>query len=214
MRLRHVTGAEEKLQTSPLVVQKPAEWKGNWKTFFGNSHPVFLEIGMGKGRFITEMAQNHREYNFIGIEKYPSVLVRALEKRTEEDSLQNLYYLNVDACILSEIFGEGEVEGIYLNFSDPWPKERHAKRRLTSPEFLAGYQNYLSKEGVVSFKTDNQPLFSYSLETAKKQGWRIVSATTDLHNDPEMNKGNVMTEYEEKFAGMGHPICKMVIAMP
>lgn len=208
MRLRHIRGAEETIASSEYVIQEPEKKKGQWNTVFGNNHPIFIEIGMGKGRFIMELAKQHPENNYIGIERYSSVLLRALQKR-EELELSNIQFLCVDAKELANYFEEGEVFQIYLNFSDPWPKERHAKRRLTSPEFMKVYQQILDKKGRVEFKTDNRGLFDYSLEAIPEAGWKITESTFDLHHSP-MSEGNVMTEYEMKFASEGKPICKLI----
>lgn len=208
MRLRHIPGSEEAIETSPHVVQDPAQYRGRFRELFGNDNPIRIEVGMGKGRFIMELAQQNPEINYIGIERYSSVLLRALQKREELD-LPNIYFMCIDAKELGEIFAPEEVEKIYLNFSDPWPKDRHARRRLTSPEFMKVYDQVLAKDGVVEFKTDNQGLFTYSLEAIPEAGWKIDAFTRDLHHS-EMNEGNVMTEYEEKFSSMGNPICKLV----
>jgi len=208
MRLRHIPGSEEAILTSPYVVQDPGQYRGRFKELFGNDHPLEIEVGMGKGKFIMELAALHPEINYIGIERYSSVLLRALQKR-EELELPNIYFMCVDAISLHEIFAPGEVSRIYLNFSDPWPKERHARRRLTSPDFMKVYDQILKKDGTVEFKTDNQGLFSYSLEAIPEAGWRIDACTRDLHHDP-MAEGNVMTEYETKFSAMGNPICKLI----
>ncbi|MBQ7433860.1 MAG: tRNA (guanosine(46)-N7)-methyltransferase TrmB [Lachnospiraceae bacterium] len=207
MRLRNVKGAREAMVESELVFDEPKEWKGRWHAVFGNDHPIHIEIGMGKGRFIVEMAQTHPEINYIGIEKYSSVLIRALEKR-EGLELHNLYFIRMDAEEINEVFAEHEVDQIYLNFSDPWPKDRHAKRRLTSPQFLARYDQLLMPEGHLEFKTDNVGLFDFSLESVQEAGWELLYETRDLHHSPYM-EGNVMTEYEAKFSGMGNPICKL-----
>lgn len=209
MRLRHIPGAEKAIATSPFVIQEPQQYTGTFaKNIFGNSNPIHIEVGMGKGKFIMEMAQQFPDVNFIGIERYPSVMLRALEKRSELQ-LPNIFFMCVDAKELGEYFASGEVERIFLNFSDPWPKDRHAKRRLTSPEFMKVYNQILAETGTVEFKTDNQELFSYSLESIPEAGWRINAYTRDLHNDP-MAEGNVMTEYEMKFSAMGNPICKLI----
>ena len=171
-------------------------------------HPIRIEVGMGKGQFILEQASRNPDVNFVGIEKYSTVLLKAIRKR-EQMELSNIYFLCEDARELAEIFGPGEVERIYLNFSDPWPKDRHARRRLTSPPFMAVYDQILQKDGRVEFKTDNQDLFSYSLEAIPEAGWRIIEYTRDLHHS-EMAEGNVMTEYEAKFSAQGKPICKLV----
>lgn len=208
MRLRHIPGAEEKIAASPYVIQDPAGEKGRWKDRFGNSRPIEVEIGMGKGKFIMELARANPDRNYIGIERYPSVLLRGLEKR-EQMECGNIWFLCMDAKFLPEVFEKGEISKIYLNFSDPWPKDRHAKRRLTSPEFMEVYRQVLAQRGTVEFKTDNVGLFQYSLESVPAAGWEIVSHTFDLHHSA-MAEGNVLTEYEEKFAAGGKPICKLI----
>lgn len=208
MRLRHIPGSEEEIARSPYVIQNPSGKKGCWKEVFGNDNPIEIEIGMGKGRFIMELAALHPEINYVGIERYPSVLLRGLQKRAELE-LDNIYFMCVDAKNLAEIYAPGEVEKIYLNFSDPWPKDRHEKRRLTSEDFLAVYNQILRPDGVLEFKTDNKGLFDYSLEAIPAAGWKIVDYTYDLHHS-EMGAGNVMTEYEEKFSSKGNPIYKLI----
>lgn len=208
MRLRHIQGAEENIASSPYVVQKPEQNKGAWDKLFGNSNPIHIEVGMGKGRFIMELAAQNPDINYIGIERYSSVLLRALQKRQGLE-LDNIYFMCIDAKTLGEIFAPGEVDRIYLNFSDPWPKDRHAKRRLTSPEFMAVYDLVLAADGAVEFKTDNRGLFEYSLESIPSAGWNLDAQTFDLHHSP-MAEGNVMTEYEMKFSAEGNPIHKLV----
>ena len=208
MRLRHIKGAEETIAVSPYVIQEPESCRGRWAEVFHNQNPIQIEVGMGKGKFLMELAQKHPEINYVGIERYSSVLLRGLQKREELD-LSNIWFLCIDARQLAEVFEEGEVERIYLNFSDPWPKDRHAKRRLTSPEFMAVYEKILAADGQVEFKTDNEGLFDYSLESIPQAGWRIEASTRDLHHSP-MTEGNVMTEYEEKFASKGNSICKLI----
>ena len=210
MRLRNIKGAGEVIEANEFVIKNPEEYKGRWNEIFQNNHPIQIEIGMGKGQFIMELARQKKEINFIGIERYSSVLLRALQKH-EETELTNLYFLCIDARTLEDIFAQGEVDKIYLNFSDPWPKDRHAKRRLTSREFLTRYDKILKKDGRVEFKTDNRGLFEFSLEEVKEAGWKIQQHTFDLHHDESMNEGNIMTEYEEKFSSMGNPIHKMII---
>lgn len=210
MRLRNIKGAKEVVEASEFVVQNPKEYQGKWNTFFGNSNPIHIEIGMGKGQFITELAKQHPEINYIGIEKYTSVLVRALPKRAEMENCNNLVFLSYDAVLLEEVFAKEEIARIYLNFSDPWPKDRHAKRRLTSREFLKRYEVFLKKDGEVMFKTDNRLLFDFSLEEAKESDWQLSEVTYDLHHS-EYAVGNIMTEYEEKFSALGNPIHRMVI---
>ena len=184
---------------------------------FTQEQPIHSEVGMGKGRFLMDMAKLHPEINYIGIEMYDSVLLRALQKREklEEagEKLDNLKFMCMDARLLPEIFEKGEVDKIYLNFSDPWPKARHAKRRLTSREFLARYDQILVQDGKVEFKTDNKELFEFSLEEVEEAGWNLEASTFDLHHNEEMVQGNVMTEYEEKFSSMGNPICKLIAVL-
>ena len=210
MRLRNIKGAREEIAVSEYVTQNPQEQKGKWKEYFGNEASLHVEIGMGKGKFITTLAELNPNINYIGVEKYASVLIRAVEKKKEREDLTNLTFLSVDAAILPEVFAPGEVDRIYLNFSDPWPKDRHAKRRLTSREFLARYEQFLKPEGEICFKTDNRGLFDFSVEEAKEAGWDLKEVTYDLHHSPYA-EGNVMTEYEEKFSSKGNPICKYII---
>lgn len=208
MRLRNVKGSRETIAANEYVVQNETELKGRWHEKFGNDNPINIEIGMGKGRFIMDMAKLNPDINYIGIEKFSSVLVRAVEKQNEEQ-LPNLLFIRMDAENIENVFDKGEVDYIYLNFSDPWPKDRHAKRRLTSVQFLSRYVNILAKDGGVTFKTDNRPLFDFSLEQVEEAGWVLDNTTYDLHNS-EYASGNVMTEYEKRFSEMGNPICRMV----
>ena len=210
MRLKNVPGSREAIADSDLVIHEPEKVKGTWREIFGNDKPIHIEIGMGKGKFIHEMAKLHPEINYIGIEKYSSVLLRALQKM-EAEPLDNLLFIRMDAENIAEVFAEDEVDRIYLNFSDPWPKDRHAKRRLPSKEYLARYNQFLKKDGVLEFKTDNRGLFDFALEELEPAGWKAKQVTFDLHKDEEMMQGNVMTEYEVKFSSMGNPICKYII---
>lgn len=203
MRLRNVKGAREKIGSSISVIDNPKEYKGKWNTLFDNNNPIHIEIGMGKGRFIIDNAIKNPNINYIGIEKFSSVLVRAIERKEHnENELKNLYFLRFDAEYIEEIFEKDEIGRIYLNFSDPWPKDRHAKRRLTSKEYFKRYNNILCKEGSVIFKTDNKDLFNFSLEQIELANWNLVSKTNDLHNS-EYVEGNIMTEYEERFVNEG-----------
>lgn len=214
MRLRNIPGSDERIASDPYTIQTDGtdgtDFAGQWAfRYFHNDHPLHLEIGMGKGQFITTLAQMHPEINYIGIEKYSSVLIRAIDKRNALE-LPNLLFLRMDAEDISEYFAEKEVEQIYLNFSDPWPKDRHARRRLTSPQFLARYDQFLVPNGQIHFKTDNRPLFDFSLESAEECGWTTDFVSYDLHaNGPAPD--NIMTEYEEKFYHLGNPICKLII---
>lgn len=209
MRLRNIPGADEIVSASPHCIQNADTHRGHWSRLLGNDRPIHLEIGMGKGRFLTDLAALHPDVNYIGVERYTSVLLRAVQKM---DSLQlpNVHFLCEDAAQLPELFAKNEVARIYLNFSDPWPKDRHARRRLTSREFLARYEAFLAENGQLEFKSDNQELFAFSLEELEASPrWRIDASTRDLHHDPALCAGNIMTEYEEKFSSLGHPICKL-----
>ena len=172
MRLRNVPGAREVMIENKYVFTEPEGMKGTWKDVFGNSNPVHIEIGMGKGVFITTLASQNPDINYVGIEKYSSVLLRAVEKQ-DELQLPNLRFIRMDAENINEVFGKDEVDRIYLNFSDPWPKDRHAKRRLTSRQFFARYDQMLKKEGRVEFKTDNKALFDFSVEEVKEAGYSV-----------------------------------------
>lgn len=216
MRLRNITGSREVIGESRFVVHEPELCAGKWKDIFGNEREIHAEIGMGKGRFLMEMAKLHPNINYIGIEKYSSVLLRAIQKMEEmeengEGALQNVKFIRMDAEDIEKMFSEGELDRIYLNFSDPWPKDRHAKRRLPSRQFLLRYDKILKKDGVIEFKTDNRDLFDFAVEELDPAGWKIKELTYDLHADERLNEGNVMTEYEEKFSSLGNPICKYII---
>ncbi len=210
MRLRNISGSREMIADSKYVIQDAENQKGKIKTYFEKEQPIRIEIGMGKGRFIMQMAEENPEINFIGIEKYSSVLLRAIQKM-EQNELPNLRFIRMDAEDITEVFEKGEVDRIFLNFSDPWPKDRHAKRRLPSKEFLKRYDEILKKDGVIEFKTDNRELFDFAVEQLEPAGWKAEVITYDLHHDPVLCEGNIMTEYEEKFSSMGNPICKYVI---
>lgn len=212
MRLRNITGSRDVIAASPYVVQEEVQpqMPGTWHEIFGNENPIHVEIGMGKGKFIHTMAKEHPEINYVGIEKYSSVLLRAIQKM-EQEELPNLRFLRMDAEDIVKVFGAEEVDKIYLNFSDPWPKDRHAKRRLPSREFLARYDVILKKESRLEFKTDNRELFDFAVEELEPAGWKAEVITYDLHADEKLMEGNVMTEYEEKFSALGNPICKYVI---
>ncbi|MDE7185798.1 MAG: tRNA (guanosine(46)-N7)-methyltransferase TrmB [Lachnospiraceae bacterium] len=210
MRLRNVTGSREVIAKSRFVVHEPAGQRGKWNEVFGNDHPIQIEIGMGKGQFMMQLAAQNPDINYIGIEKYSTVLLRAVQKM-EAQELMNLRFIRMDAEEICEVFGKGEVSKIYLNFSDPWPKDRHAKRRLPSRQFLARYHEILAADGRIEFKTDNQDLFDFALEELEPAGWKLEAVTRDLHHDEKMMAGNIMTEYEQKFSAMGNPIYKYCI---
>ena len=208
MRLRNVPGSREDIANSEFVIQNPEKHRGEIVSLFPSKQPLFIEIGMGKGQFITTLAKNNPDINYIGIEKYSSVLVRAIEKQTELE-LPNLKFIRMDAENINDVFAENEVDGIYLNFSDPWPKDRHAKRRLTSRQFFARYEKLLKPEGKIQFKTDNSALFDFSFEEVEATNFKANEVSYDLHNS-EWNEGNVMTEYEERFSAKGNPIKRVV----
>ncbi|EGG91342.1 tRNA (guanine-N(7)-)-methyltransferase [Lachnospiraceae oral taxon 107 str. F0167] len=216
MRLRHIKGCEDFISDAKECIRedKAIEQKGKIQDIFKEKRPLQIEIGMGKGQFIRNMAIKNPDINFIGIEKYESVLMKAIQRKRNletEKEIDNLRFLCADARKLAEIFDVGEVDNIFLNFSDPWPKDRHANRRLTSPDFLNIYDTILKKDGVIEFKTDNRGLFEYSLEVIKDSKWKLNYCSFDFHSEKE-SEGNTMTEYEEKFAGQGNKICKMIIS--
>lgn len=213
MRLRNIPAAYPAIEESPFCVTDGTKVKGKWNTVFPEEHPLYIEVGTGKGRFILENAKRNKDKNYLGIELYESVLYRALQRfLKEEEPVLNLRFLRADANDILDMFEKEEVDGIFLNFSDPWPKKRHAKRRLTSPNFLEKYDKILKQGGVIEFKTDNAGLFEYTKEVLEEsKTWKIKELTTDLHNDPNMNEGNIMTEYEEKFSSAGNPIYKVIM---
>ena len=211
MRLRNIAGSREVIAESQYTVKDPETKKGLWKEVFGNDRPIHIEIGMGKGRFLMDLAEQNPNINYVGIEKYSSVLLRAIQKQ-ELRQLPNVKFIRMEAEDITEVFAPSEVDKIYLNFSDPWPKDRHAKRRLPSREFLARYDKILKPDGVVEFKTDNMDLFDFALEEVEPAGWNLDAVTYDLHNDEVMNEGNVMTEYEERFSSQGNPIYKYIVS--
>ncbi|MCM3786999.1 tRNA (guanosine(46)-N7)-methyltransferase TrmB [Domibacillus indicus] len=204
MRLRNKPWAREKISAHPqYIVPNPEEAKGHWYEIFGNNNPIHIEVGTGKGQFVTGMAKQNPDINYIGIEMYESVIVTALDRLIEAD-LPNLKLLNVDGAELLNYFEKGEVGRVYLNFSDPWPKSRHAKRRLTYKTFLSLYESLMPEGGEVHFKTDNQGLFEFSLKSFSEYGMLLTFVSLDLHNSSF--EGNVMTEYEEKFSAKGQRI--------
>ncbi|MBO6242171.1 MAG: tRNA (guanosine(46)-N7)-methyltransferase TrmB [Butyrivibrio sp.] len=212
MRLRNIAGSREVIADSRFTVKDPEKKKGLWKKeIFGNDNELHIEIGMGKGRFLMDLAALNPNINYVGIEKYSSVLLRAIQKQ-EQLLLPNVIFIRMDAEDITDVFAPSEVDKIYLNFSDPWPKDRHAKRRLPSRQFLERYDKILKKDGVVEFKTDNKDLFRFALDEVEPAGWNLDAVTYDLHHDPVMNEGNVMTEYEEKFSSLGNPIYKYIVS--
>lgn len=207
MRMRKRPGAADLLASHPeLVVDEPEKWQGRWAERFGNDHPIHIEIGSGKGQFVVGMAKAHPEINYIGIDMQLSVLSIALEKALAEE-LPNLQLLHVNGEALTQYFAENEIDQIYLNFSDPWPKTRHEKRRLTYKTFLAVDEEILKPNGEIHFKTDNQGLFEYSLSSFSKYGMIIEQVWLDLHNSKF--EDNIMTEYEEKFSSRGQRIYRV-----
>lgn len=205
MRLRNVKGAKEKILSSRYNIDNPFDNINNWNKVFNNNNPIYIEIGMGKGKFIIENAINNPNINYIGIEKFDSVIVRAIEK-VEELDIPNLKFIRMDATRIDEVFNK-EIDKIYLNFSDPWPKDRHAKRRLTSYVFLEKYDKVFKNDKIIEMKTDNIDLFNYSLDSLKEYGYNIEYITNDLHKE---NVDNVMTEYEERFSKLNIKINKLI----
>ena len=205
MRLKNVKGANEIIIKGKYYINNPEEYKGRWNKLFKNNNIIKIEIGMGKGDFIIGNAIKHPNINFIGIEKYDSVIVRAIQKSNELE-LNNLKIIRLDAINIDKIFDK-EIDTIYLNFSDPWPKDRHAKRRLTSPIFLKKYESIFKKDYKIIMKTDNINLFNYSIETLKEEKYQIIYQTNDLHKENDIN--NIMTEYEKKFTANGIKINKL-----
>ncbi|WP_312542748.1 tRNA (guanosine(46)-N7)-methyltransferase TrmB [Enterococcus sp.] len=207
MRVRKRAGAPELVAAHPeFVVADPTEWKGRWQERFGNDHPIHIEIGMGKGQFITGMAKANPDINYIGIEMQISVVSIALDKLIAEE-IPNVQLLHVDGSALTNYFADHEVDQIYLNFSDPWPKKKHEKRRLTSKAFLAVDEQIVRLNGEIHFKTDNQGLFEYSLASFSQYGMILKQVWLDLHTSTY--EGNIMTEYEEKFANRGQRIYRV-----
>lgn len=204
VRARHKPWADDYLkEQKKYVISDPVEFKNNWSSVFSNDNPIHIEIGTGKGQFIMGMGEQLPTVNFVGIEVVKSILVSAVQK-AEEQQPSNVKLVNYDAKDLREVFGDKEIDCIYLNFSDPWPKNRHEKRRLTHESFLAQYKQVLKKGGEIILKTDNQSLFEYSLVSFSKFGMILEEVLLDLHTHDDPT--NVMTEYEEKFSAKGQPI--------
>ncbi|MCI9110638.1 MAG: tRNA (guanosine(46)-N7)-methyltransferase TrmB [Bacilli bacterium] len=201
MRLKNIKGASSVIEASKYVIANPSDYKGNFKSLFNNDNPIHVEIGMGKGQFITGMAKAFSNINFIGIEMYDSVIVRAVQKQDKLE-LPNLKLIKVDATGIEDIF-DHEIDVLYLNFSDPWPKKRHTHRRLTSDRFLKRYDSIFSAKKVIIQKTDNRKLFEFSLMSFTDYGYKIEELSLDLHKDEYFN---IQTEYEQRFSNMGFPI--------
>lgn len=201
MRLRNVKNKQQIMDSSNYLVRNPKEYRGSWNKIFNNNHPIHIEIGTGKGQFTIGMALQYPDINFIGIEKYDSVIARALEKIPE--GIPNLCMIRMDALEIEEVFSK-EISTIYLNFSDPWPKKRQRKRRLTSEVFLEKYDSLFIGDANIVQKTDNAKLFEYSLCSLSQNGYRLLEISLDLHHSEI--EGNVMTEYEEKFSKRGQNI--------
>ena len=213
MRLRNIPGADAAVAACPYVYDTPTDYRGRWSQAFFEQpdQPIHIEVGMGKGQFLFGQAAAHPDINYIGIERYTSVLLRAIQKIDPHQPPKNMRFLCMDAADLPNVFAPGEVSRIYLNFSDPWPKDRHARRRLTSSAFLDRYDQILTMDGSIEFKTDNRGLFDFSLEEINaSEGWQVCACTYDLHHTPDLCQGNILTEYEEKFSALGNPICKLI----
>lgn len=207
MRLRNIPGAESALREYPTFVDNPVSYKGRWKDRFGNDNPIHIEIGCGKGRFINTLAERHPDVNFIAVELKAEVVLRAVQ-RTEYREIPNLAFVQFDASKLTELFADHEVSRLYLNFSDPWPKTRHAKRRLTYASFLQTYRQVLKEDGEIHLKTDNEPLFEFSLNQFAGERFQMCNITFDLHQS-KLAADNVMTEYEERFSSRGQRIYRV-----
>ncbi len=200
MRLRNVKNKEEIMNASDYLVRDYFDKKGKWKDVFGNNNPIYIEIGMGKGKFIIENAMNYPDVNFIGIEKYDSVIAKGLQKIP--DGLNNLVMIRADALDIDKIF-DHEIDKIYLNFSDPWPKNRHHLRRLSSRVFLEKYDHIFSGVKNIEMRTDNRDLYTYSLVSFSQYGYKLNEISLDLHSD---NMPAITTEYEDKFSSKNMPI--------
>ena len=213
-RVRKQPGTREALmQYAPIVVLEPEQHKGKWQDVFGNANPIQIEVGMGKGKFISTMARQHPEINFIGVEVIEEVLLDAVKRMNRAEGIpENLRLVWINASLLEDLFLPGEVDRIFLNFSDPWPKTRHAKRRLTHKGFLDQYAAILKAEGQVHFKTDNQGLFEFSLNEFSACGWRLQNIQLDMYQ--KLPEGNVATEYETKFHNQGMPIYRLEAVKP
>lgn len=207
MRLRNIKNKKEIIENSKYIILNPKEYKGKWNDLFGNNNPIYIEIGMGKGKFIIENAMKYKNINFIGIEKYDTVIAKSL-KKVENYKIENLKLIRIDAKELNDVFNK-EIDLIYLNFSDPWPKERHKKRRLTHEKFLKIYDELFKKDKCIILKTDNKSLFEYSVCSFSNYGYIIKNINVDLHNSDENDI--ITTEYEDKFVNNGNIIYKIEV---
>ncbi|WP_139491423.1 tRNA (guanosine(46)-N7)-methyltransferase TrmB [Brevibacillus dissolubilis] len=207
MRLRNIPGAENALREYPTFVDEPTRYRGKWAEYFGNNNPIHLEIGSGKGRFINTLAAKHPDINFIAVELKAEVVLRTAQ-RTEYKAIPNLALIQFDASNITELFTPGELSRLYLNFSDPWPKKRHAKRRLTHFGFLRNYKTVLKIGGEIHLKTDNEALYEFSLNQFADERFQLRNITFDLHNS-EWAENNVMTEYEQRFSERGQRIYRV-----
>ncbi|SDZ29259.1 tRNA (guanine-N7-)-methyltransferase [Evansella caseinilytica] len=207
MRLRNKPWAKKMIEDHPQIVEpNPEYWKGRWRELFANDHPLHVEIGTGKGQFVTTMAAEYPQRNVIGVEKYDSVIISGVE-RLINTPLPNIRLLREDVEKIPDFFGKREVDRLYINFTDPWPKNRHEKRRLTHQNFLAKYMQVLKDSGEIHMKTDNQDLFEYSLASFSQHGFKLKNIRLDLHRS-EMEE-NIMTEYEERFVKQGMRIYRL-----
>lgn len=212
MRLRYVKNAYEIMEKHDRVVTGPTEYKGKWNELFNNNNPIHVEFGSGRGGFIAKLAETNTQINYLAFERNSKVIIKGLNKLLENHAT-NFYFVHSDVKKIEEIFEENEVEKIYLNFSDPWPKKKHAKRRLTHRRFLRIYEKILIPKGEIHFKSDNDGLFDFSLEEFRELGWDVIMMTRNLHNSQYVD-GNIMTEYEEKFAAQGISINKLIAVSP
>ena len=216
MRMRRKPWARPELDASEVYIKNPHDYYENWQSAFDKEQPLVMELGCGKGGFISQKAFMHPEKNFIAFDIKSEVL--AIAKRNIEAVYGSTHCPNVKITAFDieriplVVSPKDTVEEIYINFCNPWPKDRHAKRRLPSRQFLARFDQILKKEGVIEFKTDNKDLFTFAEEEVEPAGWKIIEITYDLHNDEKMSAGNIMTEYEEKFSSMGNPIYKYIIS--
>ncbi|MBP3911814.1 MULTISPECIES: tRNA (guanosine(46)-N7)-methyltransferase TrmB [Zhenhengia] len=212
MRLRRDPRATEYLAQDERVVQEPTAYKGKWHTLFGNDNPIHVEFGCGKGGFITELARRNPDINYVAAERAETVVYKACKKANREETPENLVFVFEDMAKCLDIFEAGEIDRLYLNFSDPWPKKRHAKKRLTYRDFLKKYAIILGEKGEIHFKTDNKGLFASSIEEFSLEGWLMKNVTLDLHNSDM--EDNIMTEYEKKFSEMGFTINRLEAVPP